>query len=76
MATSKAHAFRFKNTKCKNDYHKWKDLSGYKAFFVTVDGYHCGWSFNYSTKAAAKKRALSNCHKYARGGKCVLFKLR
>lgn len=70
-----AKSVSIKNNSCKKLYREYADLSGYKAFAVSVDGLHCGYQYGTSKESAAKKKALANCHKYARGGKCVLYKV-
>ncbi|MCZ4289651.1 hypothetical protein [Hoeflea alexandrii] len=76
LLSSQANSATINNFQCQKLYDKWQGLKGHKAFYITQDGQHCGYSYEDKTKSEAKEEALYYCNKNKSKGKCVLFKVK
>jgi len=65
--------YSIKNEKCNNYYeNKYQTDQKYKAFAVTKDGEHCGFSFGWRNKAAAANDARKRCEEL-HGSPCIVI---
>jgi hypothetical protein len=61
------------DNKCAIEYRKWKNRSGYGAWYQGPEASYCGYSWDFQNLTTAKSRALSECKSVAEGNPCILI---